>query len=274
MTMRATILAALLPLAAVAGTATVAQNAPVRFDFGQPYIGGGLPGAETLVASPPTDGSMALERDTATSAALLAGGSGPRWQLAASDADLGPGWFTRAFSCAAGRVIDDTATPQTAQLLRRAAADFGSSTSKVKERYMRARPFMANDAPTCTPQDEAALRGNGSYPSGHAAIGYGTGLLLASLLPDRAAQLAGRGTAYARSRAVCNVHWLSDTEAGEAIAAATFARLQPNDTFRADWAAARAELASVQPVPVDADKCAAEAATLASDAASVDRTAG
>lgn len=272
--MRTTIFAALLPLAAVAGTVATAQSAPVRFDFGQPYIGGGLPDGDKLVAPPPAEGSAALERDKQTSAALLAGGPGPRWQLAARDADLGPGWFTRAFSCAAGRVIDDTATPATAQLLRRAAADFGSSTSKVKEQYMRARPFMANDAPTCTPQDEAGLRANGSYPSGHAAIGYGTGLLLASLLPDRAAQLAGRGTAYARSRAVCNVHWLSDTEAGEAIAAATFARLQSNEAFRTDWAAARAELAAVQAVPVKADSCAAEAAALASDAAPLAGTAG
>ena len=260
--MRTTILAALLPLAAVAGTVATAQSVPVRFDFGQPYIGGGLPSGELLVGPPPADGSPALERDREASAAQLARGTGPRWQLATSDADLGPGWFARAFSCAAGRVIDDTATPATAQLLRRAAADFGSSTSKVKEQYMRARPFMANDAPTCTPQDEAGLRGNGSYPSGHAAIGYGTGLLLASLLPDRAAALAGRGSAYAMSRAVCNVHWLSDTEAGEAIAAATFARLQSNDAFRADWAAARAELAAIQPVPVDAETCSAQAAAL------------
>ncbi|MFN4113595.1 MAG: acid phosphatase [Sphingomonadaceae bacterium] len=263
MTVRSTILALVVPLAVAAGTVAMAQSAPVRFDFGQPYIGGGLPGGEMLVGPPPADGSMALQRDMAASAALLARGPGPRWQMAANDADLGPGWFTRAFSCAAGRVIDDTATPQTARLLRRAAADFGSSTSKVKDQYMRLRPFMSNDAPTCTPGDEAALRGNGSYPSGHAAIGYGTGLLLASLLPDRTAQLAGRGTAFARSRAVCNVHWLSDTEAGEAIAAATFARLHANDAFRADWGAARAELAAVQPVPVDVAKCAAEAAALA-----------
>lgn len=265
MKMRRTFLAALLPLAAVGITVAEAQNAPVRFDFGQPYIGGGLPGGEALVPPPPAEGSLALEQDRATSAALLARGPGPRWQMAASDADLGPGWFTRAFSCAAGRVIDDAATPNTARLLRRAGADFAMSTSKVKERYMRARPFMTNDAPTCTPADEAALRGNGSYPSGHAAIGYGTGLVLASLLPERAAQLAGRGRAYARSRAVCNVHWLSDTEAGEVIAAATFARLQSNDAFRTDWAAARAELTTVQPVPVDAGICTTEAATLSED---------
>lgn len=267
MNMKIALVAGLLSLATVAGTAALAKDSPaapaIRFDLGQPYIGGGLPGGESLVPPPPADGSMALEQDHATSRALLAQGRGPRWALAASDADLGPGWFTRAFSCAAGRVIDDTATPRLAQLLRRAGADFAMSTSKVKEQYMRARPFMDNAAPTCTPHDEAALRGNGSYPSGHAALGYGTGLLLGSLLPDRAAQLAGRGHAYARSRAVCNVHWLSDTGAGETIAAATFARLQSSEAFRADWAAARWELSATQPVPVDAEACAAEAALLA-----------
>lgn len=267
MTIRRTLLAGLLPLALVTGGIALAgeaapTSAPVKFDFGQPYIGGGLPGGEALVAPPPGEGSMMLERDRSTSADLLARGDGPRWRLAASDADLGPGWFTRAFSCSAGRVIDDGATPAVARLLRRAGADFALSTSKVKERYMRARPFMGNDAPTCTPAEEAALRGNGSYPSGHAAIGYGTGLLLASLLPERAAALTGRGTAYAESRAVCNVHWLSDVEAGQAIAAATFARLQSDEAFRADWAAARAELAERPATPVDAATCAVEQATL------------
>lgn len=264
--MRISLVAVLLPLAAVTGTIALAKEAQtpptIRFDLGQPYIGGGLPEGETLVAPPPADGSMALERDRATSKGLLALGTGPRWALAASDADLGPGWFSRAFSCAAGRVIDDRATPAVANLLRRAGADFAMSTSKVKELYMRARPFMENDAPTCTPHEEAALRANGSYPSGHSALGYGTGLLLASLLPDRASALAGRGSAYAKSRAVCNVHWLSDVEAGEAIAAATFARLQSNAAFRADWAAAQAELANTQPVPVDSAACSVEQATL------------
>ena len=267
MRMGAILLAAALPLAGMAGSMVFAgetpQAAQVRFDFGQPYIGGGLPGGENLVAPPPSDGSMMLERDRSTSASLLARGDDQRWHLAASDADLGPGWFTRAFSCAAGRTIDDAATPAVARLLRRAGADFALSTSKVKERYMRARPFMGNDAPTCTPGEEAALRGNGSYPSGHAAIGYGTGLLLASLLPDRAAALTGRGTAYAESRAVCNVHWLSDVEAGQAIAAATFARLQADGGFRADWAAARAELAERPAAPIDAARCAAEQDALA-----------
>ena len=268
MTMRAIFLVAALPLAALSACATKADapatlTAQVRYDLGPPYIGGGLPGGEMLVAAPPVDGSQTHKRDEADNAAYLAAAAGPRWRQAARDAYLGPGWFTQSFSCAASRTLDDTATPATAKLLRRAGGDFAMSTSAVKERYMRLRPFAVNGGPTCTPEEEQMLRGNGAYPSGHAALGYGTGLVLASLMPERAATLLARGKAFAASRAACNVHWTSDVEAGETIAAATFARLQADEAFRADWAAARAELAALAAQPVDPTQCAREQAALA-----------
>ena len=72
-----------------------------------------------------------------------------------------------------------------------------------------------------------------------------------------------RGHAYARSRIVCNVHWMSDTEAGMAVGAAAFARLQNNELFQATMAAARAELGPATGSAPDADACEQEAATLA-----------
>ena len=62
---------------------------------------------------------------------------------------------------------------------------------------------------------------------------------------------------------VCNVHWMSDTEAGMAVGAAAFARLQNNELFQATMAAARAELNSATTSAPDADACEQEAATLA-----------
>jgi acid phosphatase (class A) len=104
------------------------------------------------------------------------------------------------------------------------------------------------------------LRKDGSYPSGHSAIGYGWGLILAELFPDRASRLVARGRAFGDSRRVCNVHWLSDVEEGRIAAAATVARLHADAYFRKDLDAARAELAGAKPVTRD---CAAEAAALA-----------
>ena len=242
--------------------APMPQGQRVLFDMGPPYFPGPLPSGETLVGAPPPAGTDAMSRDERLSAAGLALYGTERFKLAARDADLGPGGVPGAFSCTAGVTISDATTPAIMHLLRRANADFGTSTSGVKKLYNRARPFTVNNKPTCTPDDEEALRHNGSYPSGHSAIGYGAGLLLAAVFPDKAAALTRRGIEFGESRRVCNVHWESDIEAGRDFAAATFARLQSDPTFREDLAKAQAEARALTPAAVPAS-CAAEAAALA-----------
>lgn len=233
-----------------------------RFDLGPAYIGGALPGGEQLIHPVPEAGSSRMKIDQEANARALALRGSPRWQLATRDADLSDGWYGRAFSCAAGVTISAESTPHIAKLLRRAAGDFGGSTGAVKVQFQRPRPFMVNGQPSCTPQDEPLLRGNGSYPSGHSAIGYGTAMVLANLFPDRAARLVARGRAFGNSRWVCNVHWHSDTEEARAFAAATFARLQANAEFRADLDLARGEAAMLEAIPESAN-CAAERGVLA-----------
>jgi acid phosphatase (class A) len=145
--------------------------------------------------------------------------------------------------------------------LRKAGVDLALSTSAIKRKFQRPRPFMVNKKPTCAPAMEAVLRKDGSYPSGHSAIGFGWGLILAELLPDRANQIVARGRAFGDSRRVCNAHWLSDIEEGRIVASAMVARLHADPKFREDLEAARAELAvpgHTQPTR----NCAAEAAAL------------
>ena len=108
------------------------------------------------------------------------------------------------------------------------------------------------------------LETDGSYPSGHSAIGWGWALTLSQLAPARAEALLARGRAYAQSRMVCNVHWLSDTEAGMAVGAAAFARLQNNALFQATMAAARQELNQANLERPNTAACDAEASALAS----------
>jgi len=242
-------------------SADVRAAMAVRFDFDRPYLGGPLPGGERLIHPMPEAGSLRLAEDEEANRRALSLRESPRWLLAARDANLGKGWYGNAFSCAAGHRIDEVATPAIAHLVRRAASDFGSSTSAVKKLFMRQRPFMVNGQASCTPDDEVYLRDNGSYPSGHSAVGYGTSLVLASLFPEQGAALVARGRAYGNSRWVCNVHWLSDVEEGRTFAAATFARLQSSPEYQEDYAAAKAEAAALADTP-DAASCAAEAATL------------
>jgi acid phosphatase (class A) len=230
--------------------------------IGRPYLApADLPDGMALLPAMPQAGSADLARDREGAARAVAIRGRARWSLATADAELFAPTATAALACAAGRQIDAEATPLTFRLLSRAAGDFAASTSTTKDHYRRARPFMENGEPTCTPGAEAVLRKNGSYPSGHSAVGYGWGLVLAELIPSRTTALVARGRAFGDSRRVCNVHWLSDVEEGRVTATATFARLQSHPDFQADVAAARDELAAAPAVPPKRD-CPAEAAAL------------
>lgn len=223
---------------------------------------GVVPNSLLLNPPPPAAGSPAEARDRAGADAAVALQGSPRWALAARDAELATPRATAAFSCAAGVAIGPQTTPKLQALLRRVLLDLAMSTGATKRKYMRARPFMVNGKPTCTPEAEALLRRDGSYPSGHSALGYGWGLILAQAIPDRAAELVARGRAYGDSRRICNVHWLSDIEEGRVVASAVVARLNAEPAFRADLDAARAEVAALTDRNPGND-CAAEAALLA-----------
>lgn len=253
-----------MPQAASApGTQAAASELPARFDFGQAYLAGSLPDGARLIQPLPQDGDSRMATDREANARALSLRGSARWELAAHDANLGSGWYSDAFACAAGTELTREAAPAIANVVRRAASDFSASTREVKQLYMRERPFVANGEASCVPGEEAFLRTNGSYPSGHSAIGYGTSLVLASIFPDRAAALVARGRSYGNSRWICNVHWLSDVEEGRAFAAATFARLQASPEFKADLAAAQEEARAIAgSAPPDAAKCTAEAAAL------------
>jgi acid phosphatase (class A) len=108
------------------------------------------------------------------------------------------------------------------------------------------------------------LSKDGSYPSGHAALGWAWGLVLTSVAPDKADALLQRAHAFGDSRMVCGVHWQSDLEAGRMVGAAAVARLQSDPVFQAQAQLARAEIASAQAKGLKSDRqdCAAEAAAL------------
>ena len=224
---------------------------------------GAAPDSNTLIPPPPAPDSAANARDVAAMRAALALRGSPRWDQATTDALLFTPDATGVFSCAAGFRIAADATPKLNALLRKAGPDLALAVYPSKRKYMRARPFMTNGQPSCTPQDEAGLRRDGSYPSGHSAIGYGWGLILAELVPERAAQLVARGRAFGDSRRVCNVHWLSDVEEGRVVATAVYARLHAEAAFRSDIDAARAEVELLRLKKQAAPDCARENAALA-----------
>ncbi len=224
----------------------------------------GLPSSLSLLPAPPTAGSAAQARDDEANRAALALHGGPRWDLAIQDADLSFPNAAATFSCAVNAPITEAQTPRLYALLRRTVGDLGRAPYAAKSKYMRARPFTVNNQPQCTPALDAALRRDGSYPSGHAAIGWGWGLILTEVAPDRADAILARGRAFTESRAVCNVHWRSDVQEGAVVGTAVVARLHASPAFRADLDAARAEIADARAKGLKPTRdCAQEAARLA-----------
>ena len=84
------------------------------------------------------------------------------------------------------------------------------------------------------------LKDNGSYPSGHAAVGWAWALILSEIAPARNDAILARGRAFGQSRVICNVHWQSDVIEGRFIGAAVVARLHADPEFRTELKSAKA----------------------------------
>lgn len=257
-------------LVAVAGCAGVErQGRPAAVPEVRPGILKGyltikeLPDGLVLLPPPPTSGTAAFGLDEDVSGKSLPLRNTPRWKLAAIDADLTFPHAAGTFSCALNAPVTEHDTPHLYMLLRRILTDASLSIYGAKDKYRRVRPFMVNNEPICSPDEENNLRKDGSYPSGHTTLGWAWALVLTEIAPDRANSILARGRSFGESRLVCNVHWHSDVTAGYFMGAAAIARLNADPSFRADLEAAKAELASVRAKGLKPTRdCRAEAAAL------------
>jgi acid phosphatase (class A) len=246
------------------------QNKPAAgVEFIPGFVAGYLPTKELpnslfILPPPPATGSAALALDEEISRRSFALRDTPRLLLAASDADLHFPHAAGTFSCALNVPITQEDTPRLYRLLHRTLTDFDISARTAKNHYKRDRPFLWNKEPICTPKDQASMEKDGSYPSGHTAIGWGWALILSEISPDQTDAILARGLAFGESRNVCNAHWHSDVIQGRTMAAATSARLHSEPAFCADLEAARAELAAVRKKGLKPHRdCGAESTALA-----------
>ncbi len=205
-----------------------------------------LPDSLALLPTPPAPGSAAQAADDEAFQATAALRDTPRWALAAADANLKFPKAADAFACTLGVAIGADTTPHLYTLMRRSLVDAGLATYGAKDHYKRKRPFVVNQAPSCTPSEEATLSKDGSYPSGHAALGWAWALILSEMVPGQANALLARGYAYGQSRVICGVHWQSDVTQGRVIGASAVARLHADPVFRAQFDAAARELADAK----------------------------
>ena len=141
---------------------------------------------------------------------------------------LGPRWDLSSF-------------PKTKFLLGKVMAVDRSDSSSAKKYYQRPRPWIVDPKiPTCAKHpDGPALN---SYPSGHAMLGYELGVVLASLMPEKAQAIMARAELYGENRILCGFHFRSDVTAGQQYGTVLAVEMLQHPRFHAWFLDARQEL--------------------------------
>ncbi|MFI4951242.1 MAG: phosphatase PAP2 family protein [Caulobacterales bacterium] len=206
------------------------------------YLSAGDIDGQTVIGPPPAPDSPRgkADRTVYLETRKLAGTA--RWKQATIDNDLWTGGALERYACAMGRPIDKAHLPRTYRLLQRIEIDARTVGTPPKDHFNRTRPLIGDDLPVCIKR-EGWMTTNASYPSGHAMTGWAWGLVLGELVPARASGLMEAGREIGDSRVICGVHYQSDVEAGRMLGAAMVSAEHAHAQFRADFAAARAELA-------------------------------
>jgi acid phosphatase (class A) len=127
--------------------------------------------------------------------------------------------------------------PRTRALLMHVEQDASLAVFHAKQRFQRPRPHQLEPRlHPCT-----AVPGHPAYPSGHALQGYLIARVLALIFPEDRQALMDAGTLIGHEREIAGLHYPSDARASRALGEALFDRLQRNEAFLAEVAAARAE---------------------------------
>ncbi len=165
--------------------------------------------------------------------------------MAQADNEIETPSAPRVFAPALGVTFDPERVPTLTRLLGRMLGDLETIQTPVKKGVRRPRPFVAEPAATCI-APQPWLTASGSYPSGHAALGWAWALVLSEMAPDKADEILARGLAYGDSRVIYGVHYPSDVEAGRIVGAALVASLKADPDFQADFIQAQRELQTLR----------------------------
>lgn len=199
-----------------------------------------------LLPAPPQPGSILWMNDEAQYQWGKLQRNTPRGDQAAADARVNGDGVPNAFSEAFGIRISKETTPEIYKLVLGMREDAGDlATRAAKNYYMRVRPFAFYHETTCNPEQQQELSTNGSYPSGHTAIGWATALILSEINVDRQNEILKRGYEMGQSRVICGYHFQSDVDAARLVSSAVVARLHANKNFMAQLEKAKAEFAKL-----------------------------
>jgi acid phosphatase (class A) len=237
MSKRSLRLACLVAVFGVAAASSgLAQTAPVKAQKVLMALTSQDIDARRLIPPPPTEDSARQARDLAEVKAVIAASTPKRRAQAKWDDDHED---PSMYEATIGGGFELQKLPATAALMAVVMNDQSIAASAAKKAFPRKRPWAADRTiATCDPDDKPLT----SYPSGHATMGYTVGVVLATLIPEKASAIQTRAADYAESREVCGSHYSSDAEASHVLGTALAIELLNTDSLRPKIDAARAEL--------------------------------
>jgi acid phosphatase (class A) len=187
-----------------------------------------------LLPPPPALTSEQQSRDLETLLGIQKTRTPPQEERALADATSG----TFGFADVLGPKFTAESLPKFAAFMTKVRGDGAALENAGKDNWKRARPFE-------TSKDIHAV-GNlpkgSSYPSGSSTAGYLTAIVLANMVPEKAAALFARGRESGYNRLVLGVHYPTDVEAGRLLATAVATALWQSPAFLKDYDDAKAEL--------------------------------
>lgn len=201
-----------------------------------------LPDASVYLPAPPDTSSVAFVDDFMQWVWGKSVRNTLRGIQASDDSYYGAGRLAQVFGDAIGIRISRKETPAMWRLIHRVGETGNKATNLAKRKYMRRRPFMVmNERTWGKYDDEADLRPNGSFPSGHTGFGWSAALAMAEVAPEAQDTLLRKGYEYGESRVIVGAHWQSDVDAGYMAASAAWARMHTSSEYINDLKEAKAE---------------------------------
>ena len=229
-----------LRIVVAAGVASLALSLPV-YATGLHFLTPAQVDPSLLLPPPPASGADTQKAELTELDQIQATRSDADFARATIDND---NETPTLFTAVLGPSFDLSKLPATAHLLGDVITEEKAAAKLAKEYFHRSRPYVFDTTlKTCEAHDKNPQN---SYPSGHATLGYATGVVLASLMPSKSQIILARAADYARERLVCGVHYRSDIVAGQVLGTAIAIQLLANKDFRAEYDAAAAELRPLQ----------------------------
>lgn len=202
------------------------------------YLEVGKPDVIELLAAPPLTDSPEQAADLNAVRAVSRAASSNDTAMAFSESKFSV--FT--FAPEVGSFFQLSAVPTTAAFFQRVQADAESVTDAGKNFFKRPRPYTIDRTLA-----SGKLEKSFSYPSGHSTESMVLALVLAEVFPERHDAIVAKAREIGWHRVQIARHYPTDIYAGRVLAQAIVREMNNSERFQKDLAAAKKEIASVEP---------------------------